>query len=278
MPKSTKSARPTSEQAFQRILDVTPIAIKDVNSLTIRVFQTRGGRIGSGLGGVIEALWGFYVNKHLLKSDLGAEMAWISGHEYNDFAVIICDEDWDPQKGTSELFRVEVKSMVRSAKEPKAHFDRLRKEIKHTDTLAVFIWDWVPVSKGSKRCYPKILDGFVGRASAIATLRDELHVARGGTFVPKNKCPDGCRMPCCHIDEPLNPNGVRERKSGPVNSKKGKTTFQANFGGLKRMLGVRGVEAIKTLQKFAKRKNDAAQYVSFIQRNFKRAPYPTEAP
>jgi hypothetical protein len=77
---------PTAEQVFQEILNYTPAAIEDVNALTIQAFQTRGGRIGSGLGGVIEALWGFYVNKRLTEANYGAEFAWISGHEYNDFA------------------------------------------------------------------------------------------------------------------------------------------------------------------------------------------------
>src|SRR6185437_7356541 len=117
-------SQPTAEQAFQEILRATPAAIEDVNALTMQAFQTRGGRIGSGLGGVIEALWGFYVNKWLINSTMAVEMAWMSGHEYNDFAAIIRDVDWHPDTREGELLRVEVKSMVRSADESKAHFDR----------------------------------------------------------------------------------------------------------------------------------------------------------
>jgi hypothetical protein len=261
---------PTAEQVFQEILNYTPAAIEDVNALTIQAFQTRGGRIGSGLGGVIEALWGFYVNKRLTEANYGAEFAWISGHEYNDFAAILRDTDWEPSTGAGELLRVEVKSMVRAADESKAHFDRLKKELTPTDILAVFLWNWVGVSGTSKRSYPKIIDAFVGRAAEVAELRDALHIARGGSFVESKSCPDGCKViPCTHDGEPLNASGVRERKSGPEKTRRGKVSFAANFGGLKRMIGTRGAAAKAVFTEYSKKGNDASKYIAFIVRNFR---------
>jgi len=262
-------AGPTPEEAFEEILSLTPAAIEDVNALTIQAFQTRGGRIGSGLGGVIEALWGFYVNKRLTDSNYAVELAWISGHEYNDFACLIRDADWDPETKIGELLRVEVKSMVTAADESKAHFDRLQKELTPTDILAVFLWNWEPVEEGARRSYPKVTSYFVGRASQVAQLRDELHVARGGSFVESAKCPDGCKViPCSHEGEPLNAKNIRERLSGPENSRGRKASYAANFGGLVRMLGVRGTSATEILKKFLGRDDDARKYIQFISKNF----------
>lgn len=263
---ASKGADPA--RAFDDIVGFTPPAIEDVNALTVEAFQTRGGRIGSGLGGVIEALWGFSVNKLLRASNSPVELGWISGHEYNDFSVIERDADWDPDSKQGELFRVEVKSMVKSADESKAHFDRLDRELSPADMLCVFLWDWVAVPDAPKRMYPKIIDSFSGRAGEIALLRDNLHVARGGSFVQSGNCPDRCKGACRHVGEPLNAAGIRERKSGPESARGGKVSFAANFGGLKRMLGVRGSAATKVLRDCTRRESDAAKYVEFIYRNF----------
>jgi hypothetical protein len=263
-------AKSTPEEAFQEILRVSPAAVEDVNSLTIQAFQTRGGRIGSGLGGVIEALWGFYVNKHLLNSAYGIELAWISGHEYNDFACLTRDVEWEPDTKDGELLRIEVKSMVKAADESKAHFDRLKKELTPTDILAVFLWDWVAVDTLARRSYPKITASFVGRANSVAELRDQLHIARGGAFVESAHCPDGCQIvPCSHDGEPLNAKGIRERLSGPESTRgTGKSSYAANFGGLVRMLGARSQEAQAILQKVFEGSDDQNRYVRFIETNF----------
>ena len=73
--------------AADKIIAATHAAVDEVNAFTAEVFHTRGGRIGSGMGGVIEALWGFHLNS-ILKRDKGIEyeLGWIYGHEYNDFA------------------------------------------------------------------------------------------------------------------------------------------------------------------------------------------------
>jgi hypothetical protein len=51
----------TPEKAAKLIIKHTPAACRGLNRFTAQVFRTRGGRIGSGMGGVIEALWGFYI-------------------------------------------------------------------------------------------------------------------------------------------------------------------------------------------------------------------------
>lgn len=268
MPPQLKKATP--EEAFREILRVSPAAIDDVNALTVVAFQTRGGRIGSGLGGVIEALWGFYVNKHLLDSAYGIELAWISGHEYNDFACLTRDVEWEPDTKAGELLRIEVKSMVKAADESKAHFDRLKKELTPTDILAVFLWDWVPADESSRRNYPKITASFVGRATSVAELRDQLHIARGGSFVNSAQCPDGCQVqPCSHEGEPLNAKGIRERLSGPERARgQGKASYAANFGGLVRMLGARTEEAQTVLKKYFATTGDENLYIRFVETNF----------
>jgi hypothetical protein len=173
------------------------------------------------MGGVIEALWGFFLNQILAeKGQTKIELAWMCGHEYNDFACIGCGCEWDPTTRAGELLRVEVKSMVASADESKAHFDRLAKELTETDLLAVFLWDWVltPDASGAKvvRVSPQVKDHFIGKADDVARLRDALHSARGGTFVESGHCPDGCLPAACtHIGEPLNASKKRERLSGP---------------------------------------------------------------
>lgn len=137
--------------AAEKIITSTHSAIDAVNLLTRKLFVTRGGRIGSGMGSVIEALWGFHINQ-ILKAEEGLnyELGWIYGHEYNDFACLLVEEEWNPETKQGEVFRIEVKSMVASADESKAHFDRLQHEFAENELLAVLLWDWKHLEKNSK--------------------------------------------------------------------------------------------------------------------------------
>ena len=262
----------TPAQAATKIISATPAVITEVNKFTASVFHTRGGRIGSGMGSVIEALWGFFLNKKLAEEPgIDYQMGWIYGHEYNDFSCVKSDEDWDPETRVGELLRVEVKSMVASADESKAHFDRLQSELETEDMLAVFVWDWTPLAANSKDNYPKILDHYVGLALPIAKLRDDLHVARGGSFVSQGYCPDDCNSrTCTHVGEPLNKSGVRERRTGPEKSKRGKVSYAANFGGMLRMLGSRGFEGKKILSDHYNSDDDVKRFLDFMGRQFSR--------
>lgn len=260
-----------THQARQLIIQSSPAACVSLNGLTSDVFTTRGGRIGSGMGGVIEALWGFYMNKAFkLQGENTIEMAWIYGHEYNDFACVDASVDWDPSTKAGEFLRVEVKSMIAAADESKAHFDRLVKELDESDMLAIFLWDWCPIAPGARSVYPKVIDHFVGLAKPIALLRDELHELRGGTFVQNSKCPDGCGAKCKHIGEPLNANGIRERKSGPEKTRGKQVSYAANFGGILRMLGSRGAEGKAAIKRHCASSADSLAFVSFMARNFGR--------
>lgn len=186
------SRQALAKSAAENIITSTHLTVDAVNAFTEQVFHTRGGRIGSGMGSVIEALWGFHLNVILnSEKELPYELGWIYGHEYNDFACILRDEDWNPRTKDGELFRIEVKSMVASADESKAHFDRLQHEFAENELLAVFLWDWKTMTDQPKTVYPAILDYFVGHALPIAQLRDVLHVERGGSFIQKDHCPDG---------------------------------------------------------------------------------------
>lgn len=264
--------RALAHSAADTIITSTHVAVDAVNAFTEQVFHTRGGRIGSGMGSVIEALWGFHLNATLKKDkDILYELGWIYGHEYNDFACVLREEDWNPETKDGELFRVEVKSMVASADESKAHFDRLQHEFAENELLAVFLWDWKAVKDQPKNVYPAILDYFVGYALPIAQLRDSLHLERGGTFIQKGNCPDGCAAQnCTHIGEPLNASGVRERRSGPESSKGPSVSYAANFGGMLRMLGSRGKNGKDILKNEYSSDPTKSRFIDFMARNFPR--------
>lgn len=261
-----------AHSAADKIITSTHATVDEVNAFTKQVFHTRGGRIGSGMGSVVEALWGFHLNGILKKEkNIPYELGWIYGHEYNDFACILRNEDWNPETKEGELFRVEVKSMVASADESKAHFDRLQHEFADNELLAVFLWNWAPVTNQSQNVYPAILDYFVGYALPIAQLRDVLHLERGGSFIQKGHCPDGCNIQhCSHIGEPLNASGVRERRSGPEASKGQRVSYAANFGGMLRMLGSREKSGKELLKKEYASDPTKARFIDFMARNFQR--------
>lgn len=269
MPKKKTS---TASEAATKIIEKTHKSVDAVNEFTSQVFHTRGGRIGSGMGGVIEALWGFYLNSVLKNHDaVEYSLGWIYGHEYNDFACVLKDEEWDPVTGHGELFRIEVKSMVASADESKAHFDRLEKDFAPYEILAVFLWDWKQREHGSNDVFPAILDYFVGFAAPIAEVRDRLHIERGGSFVEPGKCPDGCKVRACtHVGEPLNSSGVRERRTGPETAKSASVSYANNFGGLLRMLGARSSSAKDALRQEYRSDPTKARFIDFMARNFDR--------
>lgn len=224
------------------------------------------------MGALIEALWGFYLNGELANDpDSGYVMAWMYGHEYNDFACVLDMADWEPATHKGELLRVEVKSMVASADESKAHFDRLKSELDDNELLAVFLWDWLEVPSRPNCVAPAIADHFIGSALPIARLRDLLHLVRGGSFVVQGRCPDGCAPEeCMHIGEPLNRSGVRERRTGPNSAKGQSVSHAANFGGLLRMLGTRNEEGRAALRRATTDDATVAHFVNFMSRNFAR--------
>ena len=239
-------------------------AIATVNEFNKKVFRTRGGRLGSGMGLLLEGLWGYHTNSILLGQS-AAEIAWIVDHDYNDFAVVDINEHWDPATRAGEFFRVEIKSMNLGADESKAHFDEISRNIGPLDELVVLAWRW---EVDGDRVWPKITDWFMGNARDIAALRDSLHLARGGSFIQGGRCPDGCDInPCSHVGEPLNASGKRERPSGPEATRvSSKVSFAANFGGLVRMVKARGVEANLTLATARHASQDASDYLDFIGR------------
>lgn len=261
----------TPENARKVIENASPLATSKINEFSREVLITRGGRIGSGMGLLLEALWGYYVNQILAKernNPVHCELAWLYGHEYNDFACINRNSQWDPEKRTGELLRIEIKSMVASADESKAHFDQLVNELTRNDLLVVIVWDWKPIDE--QRVSPIILDMFVGLAYPIALLRDILHIQRGGSFVDSNNCPDKCNpFNCSHSGEPLNEQGKRERLSGPDSRRvSSKVSYASNFGGLVRMLKTNSPDSRKAFRSARKNDESMHKYISFIHRNF----------
>jgi len=261
----------SSDEAQDAVVAASVDACKKINVFAKEVLHTRGGRIGSGMGTLLEALWGYFTNHGIggrFQGDDRCELAWMYGHEYNDFALVLSCEEWKPETRQGELLRVETKSMVASADESKAHFDQIQRQLTEFDLLTILVWDWVKLDDA--RVCPQILDHFVAPALPIAKLRDALHLARGGSFVDPKKCPDKCEPKHCkHAGEPLNEKGKRERLSGPEACRVSqKVSYAANFGGMVRMLKTDSENARKILR-IARRDDDVAHaYVSFIHRCF----------
>ena len=256
------------DHAYSTIKALVPTACNKMNTFSAEILKTRGGRVGSGMGALLEALWGYMMNQALLKENIGLEIAWFPDHQYNDFACLEKEVEWNEVDGTGEVFRIETKSMNTGADESKAHFDVLLNEIhRYYDSLLILVWEWKHID--SFYYSPQVVDAFFNRSSPIAILRDILHEARGGTFVDNKSCPDGC-LPkkCSHSGEPLNAFGKRERLSGPENTRPLNVSYAANFGGLVRMLKTKSENSRKVFR--ARRKNDdvADEYISFIHRNF----------
>ncbi len=226
------------------------------------------------MGTLLEGLWGYYVNQVLFNEGgqaAACEIGWLADQEYNDFACVLRDRPWRQADRTGELLRVEAKSMNAGADESKAHFDELYANLDLLDLLLVLVWSWDPADKF--RVYPHIRDHYIGSARSVAELRDALHRARGGTFVDRHSCPEGCPpKDCPHHGEPLNSSGKRERLSGPPSTRPSSlVSYAANFGGLVRMLKTESTPARQRFRQIRARDDSAHAYISFIHRN-----YPTE--
>ncbi|HBI43023.1 MAG TPA: hypothetical protein DDY78_09230 [Planctomycetales bacterium] len=157
--------------------------------------------------------------------------------------------------------------MNKDADESKGHFDELQHNLADLDLLLVLIWAWKPIERN--RVSPIIVDQFIGSARSVAVLRDKLHIARGGSFVNKEDCPDACQASeCKHHGEPLNSAGNREKLSGPASRKPKGSSIGANFGGLMRMLKTSSREA-RNIFKEARASDELAHsFISFMHRNF----------
>jgi hypothetical protein len=237
---------------------------REINDFTLKTFKCRGGRLGSGMGTLLESLWGFYSREALSRrSPDQYDLAWIVDNEYNDFALLQAGVDWDSAAGQGEHLRIEAKSMNLGADESKGHFDPLLKEIGEDDLLLVLVWRWTVVEARINLVYPEVVGEFLGPAAEIAALRDALHLARGGSFVGAGECPDCAEADCVHVGEPLNARGVRERRHGPPSTKGPGTSHAANFGGLKRMVATRG-EVAKAVARQQRSHPIRAEYLDFV--------------
>ena len=260
---------PTPAQAADLIMRLAHETGDMINSFAVEVLRTRGGRLGSGMGSLIEALWGYYMNHILMQhgdDSAECEIGWLVGHEYNDFACVLRNSPWDLLSRQGELLRIEAKSMNIGVDESKGHFDEIR--IGQYDLLLVVVWKWEDIDH--QRVYPKIVDQFIGSALDVTALRDALHICRGGTFVDRLSCPDGCDpATCTHHGEPLNADGKRERLEGPTSRRPSQTTSYANnFGGLVRMLKTNSPLARAEFRRIRRENQTAHDYISFIHRNF----------
>lgn len=262
----TGAAKLSPHEAADKIKASNAEVIRRINEFTEATFRTRGGRMGSGMGLLLEGLWGYHMSAVL--EPFGIEIAWIAEDQYNDYACADMAEDWDPDTREGELLRVEAKTMNLGADEIKGHFAELASNIGEDDLLLVLVWRWTSTDSTGLRVWPKVEDVFVDRARPLAELRDALHIARGGSFVDRDSCPDGCTPSLCqHHGEPLNASGKRERLQGPESTRpSAKVSFAANFGGLKRMLGVRGAVAERRKRELLRAIPEANAYDNFMRR------------
>ncbi len=257
-----------SNEAYEIIKNTSNLACEKMNDFSKSILRTRGGRIGSGMGSLLEALWGYMMNQILESKGIDCEIAWFPDNQYNDFSCIKRNVKWDETTREGEFFRIEVKSMNTGADESKAHFSALKKELEENDVLLILIWEWQQVD--DFHFSPIVVDSFFNRALGVAALRDALHIARGGTFVTANSCPDNCNpSECPHDGEPLNDSGKRERLSGPESTRvSSKVSYAQNFGGLVRMLKTNNSKARSVFRKIRKENPVADHYISFIHRNY----------
>lgn len=253
--------------ASQLLAQLTNPACDKINEFTSHVFRTRGGRIGSGMGLLLEVLWGYYINQLLTSQNAGFELALFPEHQYHDFACVFDSREWNHTTKDGEFFRIEAKSMNLGADESKGHFDVLQDQLDNHDALVVLVWKWEPIDQ--YHYSPLIADSFFGLAKQVAQLRDSLHIARGGSFVTSDNCPDGCvPSQCPHHGEPLNAARKRERLSGPQSCRPSQTvSYAANYGGLVRMLKTSTSEARNIYRRIRKENDTADAYISFIHRN-----------
>jgi len=249
---------------------LNPIAITHMNEYLSEIMRTRGGRVGSGMGSVLETLWGYNLNRALRENDSNDfEIAWFPDHQYHDFACLCTKSNWNSSTKEGEFFRIEAKSMIiGSADEPKAHFDVTQKELDEDDAILLLVWRWTKID--DYHVCPEVIDCFFERAIPLAELRDVLHLQRGGSFVDSDNCPDTCAPDSCrHDGEPLNADGKRERKSGPIATRvSSKTSHAQNFGGMLRMLKTAKADARIAMRDECKDNQVANDYVDFIHRNF----------
>jgi hypothetical protein len=246
------------------------LAVEEINRFTFATFKTRGGRLGSGMGTLLEAMWVYYMNQ-ILENQGGlareCELAWLQDHEPADFACLHRGADWDPSSRTGELLRIEAKSMNTGVDEAKGHFTNLYQETAEHDQLLVLVWSWTPIANGYS--WPRIHDFFLGPSLPIIYARDQLHLMRGGSFVESGSCPDHCALgTCTHVGEPLNANSKRERRSGPKASKPANVDYAANFGGLVRMLATNSGDARNAFRRLRRANDVVHRYVSFIHMHY----------
>jgi hypothetical protein len=227
-------------------------ACNKINEFSNTVLRAPGGRIGSGMGMLIEALWCYFMNQTL--NDSPYEIGWIPTHQYNDFVCLRKGTEWNFDTREGELCRIEVKSMNLDADESKAHFDALAKELDINDLLLVIVWKWNKIDIRS--FVPTIAGHLIVNAKDIVYLRDALHLQRGGSFVNTDDRYDG---------EPLNAAGKRERITGPPYARPSeKVSYAANFGGLLRMIKTRSSESRGEFRKIRRESDAAHAYISFI--------------
>ena len=90
-------------QAFEEVVAATPVACQEINRFARDVFLTRGGRMGSGMGVLLEVLWGYHVDKGRPARRVGNEgweIGWLPDNEYNDFACLQCGATWSQRPST----------------------------------------------------------------------------------------------------------------------------------------------------------------------------------
>jgi len=155
-----------NSEVYEIIKSISNNACERMNTFSSSVLKTRGGRIGSGMGALLEALWGYMMNQIIIEhNDFDCEIAWFPDNQYNDFSCIRKNAPWNGETRDGEYFRIEVKSMNTGADESKAHFAALKKEIEDNDVLLILIWEWEQIDE--THFSPIIIDPFISKIFSI---------------------------------------------------------------------------------------------------------------
>ena len=224
----------------QILENLNPKVIEKLNEFFSETFLIDFSKITHGhstrFGVLFESMWGYYMKEEL--QSLGYKLNWICKNQYNDFYITDTEGNF--------ICNVEVKTLCLNSDESKSHFDAIQSEILDTDLLFVSAWKW-DVFGGLMK--PLVVRSEYFSSRNIASMRDQLHILRGGNFIK---------------EEPVNVSGYRERITGPSENKPPKISHMANFGGLVRMLGTKSRESKNKLEEFYGGNHDCRSYIEFV--------------
>ena len=99
-----------SNYVYSEIAQMSARACQKMNEFSSEILRTRGGRIGSGMGALLEALWGYMMNQIILEeTDLDCEIAWFPDISITIFLALGVMRYGMPQRVLVSIFVSKLK-------------------------------------------------------------------------------------------------------------------------------------------------------------------------